>query len=488
MRRMDNIQIKPNSELTEKWDLVKREIGHRRQLVLFLTDNSEECIDLYALFLRDRMPVIMIEAQISEKKRHGLIEKFHPSWIVMPEKQDQLGMQNITRDGVPYQKITRYHHYTLRKNSKQDIWKLHTLASEIAVLLSTSGSTGEGKFVKLSYDNLFINAQSIISSLGMQKGDRAALMLPMAYSYGLSVVNSCLLSGGTLLSPRGNITHKKYWDDLEKGRVQSICGVPYTYELLKKLRVFDRPLKDLKLITQAGGRLSVNIRSYLLAELERRRKQGQNIDFAIMYGQTEATARMSSYFVNHHLDKADSVGKAISGGRFLIEDRDPSGVGEIVYEGGNVYMGYATTWRDLLAKDAKDEAGTSFRLHTGDIGRLDADGYLYIVGRKKRIIKRYGYRIPLDELQEEISKKANCPLICVHGEQEALDRIYIVAEQEAYMQDAAVLQRLIEPVLGEYHIRSNDYCIVKISGFARNSYGKPDYKAIYQMVEREVGI
>lgn len=482
---MDKSRIESGSEWIKIWNLVNEQKVDYRPLILLLTDNSRECIDLYSLFMAMQIPVMLMESQMREKKRYSLLEKFRPSWIVMPEGCDQPALQNIGQGEISYQKVTEYHHYTLMKIDKKDIWEIHALDSEIAVLLSTSGSTGEGKFVKLSYGNLSANARSIISSLAMQKGDRAALMLPMSYSYGLSVVNSCLLSDGVLLLPRGNITQKEYWDDLEEHGVQSICGVPYTYELLKKLKILDRPLNDLKLITQAGGRLSPGVRDYLLEKVQRRKMQGQNIDLAMMYGQTEATARMSCFFANRHMDKLDSVGRAIPGGRFCIEDRDDSGVGEIVYEGENVFMGYAYGWEDLR-KAGDDTVRVDGKLYTGDMGRLDSDGFLYITGRKKRIVKLYGYRIHLDDLQEKLSEKTNCPLLCIHGEGKQLDRIYIVAERKSYAQKESVLPQIIEPVLAGYHIRPNDYAMVLVDEFSRNTYGKIDYSDIYRMAESGV--
>ena len=166
-------------------------------------------------------------------------------------------------------------------------------------------------------DEIFMNrkkvrdAEAIIKSLEIDENDRAGVMLPISYVYGLSVVNSHLLADAELLLPQGNMFQREYWDFLEEHRVTSFCGVPYTYEILDCLRILSRPWKELRLLTQAGGAMSCEMKQKLLEWIYDRRQRGIKTHLAIMYGQTEATARMSTFFLDQHPEKMDSVGRAI---------------------------------------------------------------------------------------------------------------------------------------------------------------------------------
>ena len=168
-------------------------------------------------------------------------------------------------------------------------------------------STGGRRLVMLTKANLAANAKSIAESLRMDCTERSAVLMPVSYSYGLSVVNSTIYAGGRLLIPETDIFHKECWDYLEENRVTAISGVPYAYEWYRKLHVFDRTFEALRLMTTAGGAMSRSMKEYLLQEAERR-----NVDLAVMYGQTEATARISSFFLNEHPDKIDSVGTVMT--------------------------------------------------------------------------------------------------------------------------------------------------------------------------------
>lgn len=447
-----------------------------RPLVLLLTDNSVECIALYAFFVKKQLPVILMDQNISGERLSILLEKFQPAWILLPYQSR--GYRDGAFDIPEYTGGELYSQYWLYITEKDNVWRRERMNPEVAVLLSTSGSTGVGKFVILSYLNLAVNADSIISSLQLSAGDRGALMLSMAYSYGLSVVNSYLKADGTILLPQGNITQSKYWDGLEEQKVQSFCGVPYTYEIMQKLRIFDRPFRELKLITQAGGKLLPPVRDFLLTEVIKRADRGQKVNFAIMYGQTEATARMSCFFANDHIDKLESVGKAIPGGCFWIDRNDGEKTGEIVYEGDNVFLGYAEIWKDLLVGSSGGIKATGHMLHTGDIGWLDHEDYLYIVGRKSRFVKLCGYRIGLDELEQEVSLAFEKPIVCLPcGE-----HIDFLVENVWTDKEKILWEQKVKPILHQYHVRPENYSIHFVDCFIRKSNGKRDYHRMEQMV------
>jgi acyl-coenzyme A synthetase/AMP-(fatty) acid ligase len=191
---------------------------------------------------------------------------------------------------------------------------------------------------------------------------------------------------------------KEFWQQFKKYGVTSFGGVPYTYEMLDKLRLYRMDLPTLRTMTQAGGKLSLDLHEKLAEYAER-----TNRCFVVMYGQTEATARMSYLPPEKSLEKYGSMGIAIPGGELSLIDalgneiKEPEIVGELVYKGKNVTLGYAECGADLSKGDEREGI-----LVTGDMAKCDADGYYYIVGRKKRFIKIFGNRVNLDEAERLI--------------------------------------------------------------------------------------
>jgi len=218
----------------------------------------------------------------------------------------------------------------------------------------------------------------------------------MYYSFGLSIINSHLLKGATLLLTSYSIIQKEFWNFLKTEQATSLSGVPYTYEILKRLRFFRMDLPSIKTLTQAGGKLNVELNREFAEYC-----QSTDRSFFAMYGQTEATARMSYLPCQQSISKLGSIGIAIPGGEFYLIDENGDvineydRVGELVYLGKNVSLGYAECGDDLMLGD--ENYGT---LYTGDLAKMDTDKYYYIVGRKKRFIKLFGNRVNLDETEQ----------------------------------------------------------------------------------------
>ncbi len=324
-------------------------------------------------------------------------------------------------------------------------------------------------------DEIFMNrkkvrdAEAIIKSLEIDENDSAGVLLPVSYVYGLSVVNSHLLAGGSLLLPAGSMFQRGYWDFLEACGVTSFCGVPYTYEILDWLRILSRPWKKLRLLTQAGGAMSRDMKQKLLEWIYDRRHQGITTHLAVMYGQTEATARMSTFFLDQHPDKLDSVGRAVPGGVFQIKNGDHTGAGDIYYRGANVCLGYVMERADLLGNAAiwRQSAGL---LDTGDVGRLDDEGYLYITGRKKRFIKCNGVRISLDELERSIENRWKVPVVCIAKVSNEQLTLFIRTE------DFGNLDRVeLEGYLRQLGITKGQCQVRKVREFHYCDNGKIDY-------------
>ncbi|MBO2452179.1 AMP-binding protein [Actinomadura barringtoniae] len=255
---------------------------------------------------------------------------------------------------------------------------------DLGLLLATSGSTGSPKLVRLSRDAVVANARSIAAALGIDGDEVAPTSLPLFYSYGLSVLNSHLICGATVVVEATGIVNRSFWAAVNDHGVTSLAGVPAQYEMLRRLRLDFGRHPTLRTLTQAGGRL----RPELVEEFAARMAAVGGRMF-VMYGQTEATARMTVLPPDRMADKPASVGPAIPGGELSV-DAD----GQVIYHGPNVMMGYAENAGDLARGD--DLGGT---LATGDLGHLDDEGFLCLTGRLKRIGKVFGTRLNLDDVE-----------------------------------------------------------------------------------------
>lgn len=284
----------------------------------------------------------------------------------------------------------------------------HELHPDLALLMSTSGSTGSPKLVRLSHDNVVSNAEAIADYLRITPDDRALTTLPMHYCYGLSVVNSHLLSGAALVLTDWSVVDECLWRLAADVGSTSFAGVPYTFDLLDSTDFAARDLPSLRYVTQAGGRLAPErISAYVSLGRER------GWDFFSMYGQTEATARMAYLPPQLAAVRPDALGVAVPGGSLRLDPVPESigggeGVGELVYSGPNVMMGYATCADDLRRGAELSE------LRTGDLARCDEGGIYTWVGRRGRIAKVFGLRIDLDEVERVVGERglsARC--VCV---------------------------------------------------------------------------
>jgi len=355
-----------------------------RSLVISLNQNTLGSLVGYYSFLKNRVVPLMLEADMDLELIKALVDRYRPEYMWLPT----IGVTKFHYTKV----ICSVCDYSLIKLAINNKPKL---SYNLALLLTTSGSTGSPKLVKLSYENIKSNALSILEYLAIDQNERPITTLPMSYSFGLSIINSHFYAGATLLLSNSSFFEREFWSFLKEHKATSLSGVPYTYEMLKKLRFFRMDLPYLKTMTQAGGKLNDELnKEFSELSLEKGKR------FFVMYGQTEATARMSYLPPEFSLKKLGSMGIAIPGGEFSLIDtegktiKENNIVGELVYKGPNVSMGYAECIEGL----AKDDENKGI-LVTGDMAKRDADGFYYILGRKKRFIKIYGNRVNLDETE-----------------------------------------------------------------------------------------
>lgn len=274
------------------------------------------------------------------------------------------------------------------------------LHPDLLLLLSTSGSTGSPKFVKLSARNIDSNARSIAEYLELTASERAMQHLKPHYSYGISIVNSHLFVGAALVLTHLGVNESEFWRVFKENGATSFAGVPYTFETLKHMHFKPTDYPSLRYATQAGGKLEANMVQHFATAFADCGKR-----FYVMYGQTEAAPRISYLPPALAVRHPGSIGRAIPGGRlYLVDDKGeqitaPETPGELAYEGPNVMMGYATEPGEL----ATDQ--TPPRLVTGDIAVIRQEGLFFITGRSSRFVKPFGVRVNLDEVQSFVKLK-----------------------------------------------------------------------------------
>lgn len=342
-----------------------------KEVVFMEAENTIQWLIGYVGVVMSGKAVYLVE-ELEDDKTSSLVAKFRPSLLIS---------RNLD--------VKRLHSATI------------DIAPDLSILLSTSGSTGSQKFVKLSYKNMASNAAAIAEYLHLDQDDIAFQYLRPHYSYGLSIINSHIFCGACLCFFNGKVGGEDSMRMLEEQRCTSFSGVPYTYEFLHQSRAKLAEISSLRYATQAGGKLSPDLVKEFAAAFDKENKR-----FFVMYGQTEASPRISFLPPQLATKYPSSIGVAIPGGSLWIEDNDGHKVlsdnkkGELVYRGPNVMMGYATDSDELVGSSETPPK----ELRTGDIAYREGELF-YIVGRSSRFVKILGNRIGLDELQSEIGTK-----------------------------------------------------------------------------------
>lgn len=427
-----------------------------RTLAFCFCKNEIGAVVGYLSFLSGGVVPLLLDAGMNDALVAELLERYQPAYLWMPEEKKREGADSDWK--ILHQKYG----YCLVKTAFEQSYPLYP---ELGLLLTTSGSTGSPKLVRQSYQNIQANAQAIADYLKLDETERPVTTLPMHYTYGLSIINSHLLVGATLLLTTDSIVNAKFWKFMTEQRATSFGGVPYTYEMLKRMRFFGMDLPDLRTMTQAGGKLDPQLH---LEFAEYAEKTGKH--FVVMYGQTEATARMAYLPPQKALEKYGSMGIAIPGGKFTLVDVDDreiteaEHVGELVYEGANVTLGYAECGADLSRGDERHGI-----LKTGDMAKRDADGYYYIVGRRKRFLKLYGNRVNLDEIDRMIRQEFPTLDCASTGNDQCM---------EIYITDGSFCEKVTEFLFERTHINEHAYRVHVLNKIPRNDAGKVLYREL----------
>lgn len=434
-------------------DLVTTIKSDYKKLVFVFCDNSYRSVLVYLSILRGGYAVFLANAKMDSSLKTNLIRVYQPDLIWSIDLGDCF-------DG--YDQLSGSDNVIFHIKKKQARIEIHP---ELALLLSTSGTTGSPKLVRLSYKNIQANAESIVDYLEITRDERAITTLPLHYSYGLSVFHSHLLASATLVCTNQSVIAKPFWEVFKAQSCTSIAGVPFTYQMLDRLRLDRMELSSLRSMTQAGGRLD-NERIRKFSDTARQK----NIRFFVMYGETEATARIS--YVPHSVlpEKIGSIGIPIPGGAMSIFDEEkeitePNIEGELIYKGNNVMMGYAENRSDLSRGDEMNGV-----LHTGDLAYLDQEGYFFVTGRMKRFLKIFGLRLNLDDVEETLESHLSKAVACAGSD----DKLKIVVETK----DRKDLEEASNYVVDLYHLHHSVVHTADLDILPRTSSGKKDYKEI----------
>lgn len=425
-----------------------RALGGDRRLVFLAPGPDVGAVLLYLGCLRAGLPLCLVESQPDPLAR--LCRIYQPALVLVP---DLLATpEGWTRGTSP---MVGYVAALAESTAEQ------ALHPELTLLLTTSGSTGSPKLVRLTARNLESNAKAIAEYLGLGPGERAMQSLPMHYSYGLSVLNSHLVAGGTIILTPHSFMRPEFWHDADEHHATSFAGVPYMYETLHRLRFEPGRHPALRTLTQAGGALRRDLTIHFHT---RATEAGARL--VVMYGQTEATARIS-YVPSERLgEKIGSIGVPIPGGRLRLEPLEGAGssAAQLVYQGGNVMMGYAEAPADLELGDVQQG-----QLHTGDLGTVDDDGYFTLVGRLKRFAKLFGRRVSLEDVERELESAFPVQAIAT----DAGERLGLHVAADGLVRDDALVSHLARFLA----VPPASIVLRRVAELPLTASGKKDYQA-----------
>jgi len=422
-----------------------------RSIVFLLCRNTVGGLAAYVSMVENGIVPVTLAGSIDKELFDVLFETYKPQYIcVEAEQADQYGFERVYEHlGFVYLATgeTRY-----------------PIHEDLQLLMTTSGSTGSPKLVRYKKGNLEANAKNVAKAWNWTKDERPICDLLMNYTMGLNVINTHLYVGATLLLVTRNITDAAYWRFVKEQKATNFTGVPFSYDLLWKLRFTRMDLPHLTTLSEGGGKLTDamfrNVAEYCQSAGKR---------FVASFGTTETSARMAMLDSDKALEKMGSMGRAIPEGQLVLFDANGNEIeemeaeGELGYRGPNVTMGYAQCIEDLKLGDVFQGL-----YRTGDVARRDADGYYYIVGRMSRFLKMLGYRVSLDQCERLVRDKFDIDCAC--GGTDAKMKIFVVGAE-----DRNEIKRFISEKTGIY---SSMFEVIEVQTIPRNSTGKILYKQL----------
>lgn len=422
---------------------------NKRELIFIISNNEVGSAAIYYACIQNRIVPLIIGEDANLNKINELISIYKPAYIIIPNRSEK-------KHSLSGKKVNEFFNQLIIKTD----FKFPKLHPDLSLLLSTSGSTGSPKLVRHSYSNLEANAKNVSKIYNIDESHRPILFLPLQYTMGLSILTSHLYGGATVYLTDLALTDRNFWNYMSQSQITNFTGVPFSFEILDKLRFFrNNNYPSINIISQGGGKLDMSLFEKI-AEFS----HTNNIQFIPTYGQTEATARMCYLPHDKTLLKKCSIGNAIPEGEILIEYHNETNsieqVGELIYKGPNVTLGYAENLEDLLKGDE-----FKGQIKTGDLVKIDEDGDVFIVGRKKRFLKLYGLRISLDIVENSIKNQFDTDVYCM-GDDKLLK---IVVTNKELIED--IKKHTIE-LTNLYHKAIN---VVHVDSIPRSKSGKVLY-------------
>ena len=408
----DNVAlIDKNVKITYKELIFKtkslKKFKKNKTIIFLICENTIDCITLYIGLIKYDIKVMLLSKKILINDLDILIKAYKPKFIFKPSNfglKTNLKTKNFYDT---YQVLeTNYKYYEKIDNN-------------LSVLISTSGTSGNIKYVALSRKNLLANTNSIIKYLKLKSSDQTITTLNLNYSFGFSIINTHIYSGSSIVITEKSFFEREFWTLFKINKITNFSGVPSTFQILNKIKFLRQNLSNLRFLTAAGGKLDNKLLKTFTIYLLRNK-----IDFFYMYGQTEASPRMSFIKSKDILKNLGSIGKSLNNGKLLLLDKKnqlinkANKLGNIHYIGPNIMLGYVSNKKDLEFLDNKIKI-----LKTGDIGYFNKNSFYYITGRESRYIKIDFIRFNLDEL-EKILLKYYSKAVCI-GSNNAL-KVFII--------------------------------------------------------------
>ena len=458
-RDKDKIAIRDDSGYTLTYkdicDTIKQFEGLKlpRCVVFCLCENCAASLVGYMAFENNKQVPLLLSAGLDDELRQNLESMYTPSYYWAPDAK---------ADSVRGEKVFSRYGYSLLKTENEP----YPLNSKLSMLLTTSGSTGSPKLVRHKYGNLEANAENVAKVFAWTENEVGICDLPMNYTMGLNVINSHLFAGASVLMMKSNLMDPDFWDFIKKYKGTSFCGVPFSYEIMRRIGFDKMDLPDLYTLAEGGGKLTDKMFRWIASYARDKGKR-----FCATFGTSETSARMAFLDPSMALSKIGSMGKAIPGGELFLLDEawneDGTVTGELAYRGPNVTMGYALS-RDDLMKD--DEFQGEY--HTGDIAKRDAEGFYFIIGRKGRFLKLFGLRVSLDETERILKTQfPDSDIVCTGDD----------THMNIYITDASIKDAVIPFISAKTRLHNSAFRVKVIRQIPRNDYGKVKFAELEKM-------
>lgn len=416
---------------------IKERIGEGKNVML-LSPNNVFFLQSYLAILKSGNVCIPLDPAIETENFSYIAGLTNPDLVFITGDIER--RLNITQ----FNKVNPDSIGTLKPGQDEGHFNGSYDSEKCAEIIFTSGSTGKPKGVMISHKNLIANTNSILEYLKLTDNDRMLCVLPFYYCYGLSLLHTHLRIGGSIVFNNSFIFLGKIIKDFLEHKCTGFAGVPSHFQILLRMSDSFKQTKfpDLRYVTQAGGKLAPVF-------IDEFRQSFPDVTFYVMYGQTEATARLSYLPPEIYEQKRGSMGKGIPGVELKVvnekgQNIKPGETGEVIAHGDNIMIGY---FADPEGTAASIKNGW---LYTGDLGTVDEDGYIYLTARKKEIIKVGGKRVSPKEIEAvilQIPEVVDCSIEGVEDEiqGEALRASVIVRKGTLeYINEEAIKQHCIK--------------------------------------------